>query len=120
MPSQAGGLDNIVTSFSDISGKLSKVPFDKLGDNLNKLLVTANGTLGSAQVKQTLSSLSDTLKNASATLNSVNQSYGDDSDFQRNLEQLMKQANDALRSIKLLSDYLDRHPEALLLGRSGK
>jgi paraquat-inducible protein B len=120
LPSQAGGLDNIVTSLSDISGKLSKVPFDKLGDNLNKLLVTANGTLGSAQVKQTLSSLSDTLKNASATLNSVNQSYGDDSDFQRNLEQLMKQANDALRSIKLLSDYLDRHPEALLLGRSGK
>jgi paraquat-inducible protein B len=120
LPSQAGGLDNIVTSLSDISGKLSKVPFDKLGDNLNKLLVTANGTLGSAQVKQTLSSLSDTLKNASATLNSVNQSYGDDSDFQRNLEQLMNQANDALRSIKLLSDYLDRHPEALLLGRSGK
>lgn len=120
LPSQAGGLDNIVTSLSDISGKLSKVPFDKLGDNLNKLLVTANGTLGSAQVKQTLSSLSDTLKNASATLNSVNQSYGDDSDFQRNLEQLMNQANDAVRSIKLLSDYLDRHPEALLLGRSGK
>ena len=62
----------------------------------------------------------DTLKNANATLNSVNQSYGDDSDFQRSLEQLMNQANDALRSIKLLSDYLDRHPEALLLGRSGK
>jgi paraquat-inducible protein B len=120
LPSQAGGLDNIVTSLSDISGKLSKVPFDKLGDNLNKLLVTANGTLGSAQVKQTLTSLSETLKNANATLNSVNQSYGDDSDFQRNLEQLMSQANDALRSIKLLSDYLDRHPAALLFGRSGQ
>jgi paraquat-inducible protein B len=120
LPSEASSLDNIVASVSDISGKLSKVPFDELGDNLNKLLVTANGTLGSAQVKQTLSSLSDTLKNANATLNSVNQSYGDDSDFQRSLEQLMNQANDALRSIKLLSDYLDRHPEALLLGRSGK
>jgi paraquat-inducible protein B len=120
LPSQAGDLDNIVTSLSDISGKLSKVPFDKLGNNLNKLLVTANGTLGSAQVKQTLTSLSETLKSANTTLKSVTQSYGNDSDFQRDLEQLMSQANDALRSIKLLSDYLDRHPAALLFGRSGQ
>jgi paraquat-inducible protein B len=126
VPSQAGGLDNAIANLSDISGKLDKIPFDKIGDNLNRLLVTANRTVGSADVKQTLSSLRQTmqtadttLQNADATLQSVNQDYGNDSDFQRNLEQLMDEATDALRSIKELSQYLDRHPQSLLLGRSG-
>jgi len=32
---------------------------------------------------------------------------------------VMAQGSDTLRSIKQLSDYLDRHPDALLLGRGG-
>lgn len=32
----------------------------------------------------------------------------------------MGQANNTLQSIDQLSSYLDRHPEALLLGRSSK
>jgi paraquat-inducible protein B len=152
LPSQGGGLDNIMASLSDVTTKLSKIPFDALGSNLNKLLVTANGTIGGPEVKQSLTSLSATLKDvqqlvkntndglaptlkalpgltkslqttlhaATSTLGQVGRGYGSDSDFQRNLEQLMDQANGALRSIKLLADFLDRHPEALILGRTGR
>jgi paraquat-inducible protein B len=49
----------------------------------------------------------------------LNQSFGNDSEFQSNLEQLLQQSSAALRSIKQLSDYLNRHPSALLLGRGG-
>ncbi len=120
MPSQPGGLDNILSSASQITTTLAKIPFDKIGDNLNKLLLTANDTIGGKQVKQALAALSATLKNANNTLAGVNQGYGSDSDFQRNLEQLMGEANDTLRSVKGLADYLDRHPQSLLFGRSGK
>lgn len=120
LPSEAGGLDNIMTTASEITTELAKIPFEKIGKDTDKLLVSANNTIGGPQMKQTLTALSDTLKHANTTLDGVNQSYGGDSDFQRQLEQVMSQANDALRSIKLLSDYLDRHPESLLLGRSGK
>jgi paraquat-inducible protein B len=51
------------------------------------------------------------------TLNMLNRSFGNDSEFQSNLQQLMQESSDALSSIKQLSDYLDRHPNALLLGR---
>jgi paraquat-inducible protein B len=66
-----------------------------------------------------LDALTATLKTANVTLQSVNQDYGNDSDFQRNLGQLLAQANAALRSIKELTDYLDRHPQSLVFGRSG-
>jgi len=120
LPSQGGAFDKLSASLTVISGKLSKIPFDEIANNLNKLLVTTNTTVGSPQLKQALTSLVRTLNTTNTTLVSLNQSYGNDSDFQRNLEQLMGHADDTLQSIDELSSYLDRHPEALLVGRSSK
>ncbi|MCB8877344.1 PqiB family protein [Acidisoma silvae] len=150
LPNSDGSGDPL-TALSTITAKLSAIPFSEIGQNLNNLLKTANGTLGSQDVKKAIASLSTTLQsvqtlvdntnkglqptlkqlpvmtqNLNATLRNANQtvaqlsrSYGGNSDFSRNLGQVMAQANDALRSVKELADYLDRHPEALLLGRTG-
>lgn len=150
LPSENGGTD-LFTAASQITSKISAIPFAEIGANLNKLLVTSNQTLGGDQVKSALTNLSETLQsvqhlvtstdkglqptlralpamtaNLNATLRDANQtlgqlsrSYGGASDFQRSLEQLMQQADGALRSIKDLTDFLNRHPEALILGRSG-
>ncbi len=64
--------------------------------------------------------LQDTLKHANAALASVSGSYGEDSDFQRNIERVLAQASDAVRSVRLLSDYLTRNPSALILGRTSQ
>jgi hypothetical protein len=50
----------------------------------------------------------------------VQRDYGDDSDFQRNVAQLLAQANAALQSLRQLTSDLDRNPQSLLLGRKGK
>jgi paraquat-inducible protein B len=50
-------------------------------------------------------------------LQSVDTGYGDNSKFYRNLDRLLVQINDAAQSIRVLSDILARHPEALLRGR---
>ena len=117
LPSQAGGLDATMASLNTVSAKLAQVPFKDIGDNLNKLLLTANGTIGGSQMKQTLASLAATLKTANTTFGAINHSYGSDSDFQHELSQMLDQANNTLFSVKQLADYLNRHPQALLLGR---
>jgi paraquat-inducible protein B len=117
LPSADGGLDATIANIADISGKLDKIPFEQIGKNLNRLLVTTNHTVASTNVQATLKALDATLQAATATLSSVNQDYGSDSDFQRNVQQLLNEANDTLRSIKQLSDYLDRHPQSLVFGR---
>ena len=43
--------------------------------------------------------------------------YGDNTQFNRDLERLLIQLNDATRSIRSLADLLSRHPEALIKGR---
>jgi paraquat-inducible protein B len=120
VPSQPGGLDNAIANVTDISAKLDKIPFDQIGNNLNQLLLTANHTIGGPQVKQSLNSLNQTLKTATTTLKGVQQDYGDDSDFQRNLLQVLAEANAAMASLRQLTQDLDRHPQSLLLGRGGQ
>jgi paraquat-inducible protein B len=118
LPSQGAGFDKITASLTTISASLAKVPFEAIGNNLNKLLVTTNNTIGGPQLKQSLASLNETLKAANTLLGGINQGYGSGSDFQQNMDLLMNQANNTLYSINQLTNYLDRHPESLLLGRS--
>jgi paraquat-inducible protein B len=49
---------------------------------------------------------------------SLNNGYGGDSRFNRELDRLMPQLNEAVRSFRALADLLSRHPEALIQGRS--
>lgn len=120
IPSVPGGLDQTLASANALITNINKMDFKQIGDNLNKLLITANGTLGGPQVKQTLTQLDQTLKTADTTLTMLNQGFGTDSDFQRGLNQLLQQTTQTEQSVQSLTDYLGRHPQSLLLGRSGQ
>ena len=56
---------------------------------------------------------------ANAALASIERGYGKESDINRQLERLLGQASDMARSVRLLADFLGRHPEALVRGRPG-
>ena len=135
IPSQGGGLDNILTAVSDMAGKLDRLPLDQIGQNLNGTLRSASGALASVQelvrnantgltplfrrVPEITAALQDAAAKASRTFGSLDNSYGSNSQFQRELERAMTQVGDTARSIRILADFLDRHPEALVRGRAG-
>ena len=48
---------------------------------------------------------------------SVDRGYGYDSRFNRELDRLLPQLNETVRSFRALADLLARHPEALVKGR---
>jgi paraquat-inducible protein B len=134
IPSSGGGIDNILNAASDIAAKLGRLPLDEIGANLNNTLRSATGTLGSVQELATkadssltpalarlpavMTALQEAVTRATRTFGSLDSSYGKDSQFNRELERAMSQVGDTARSIRLLADYLDRHPEALVRGRA--
>jgi paraquat-inducible protein B len=150
LPSQGGGLDNITASLSDIATKLDAIPFDEIGKNLNSALASLSQTVGGPDVKNALQKLSATLTDVQHLVHNTDKGmepvlkrlpqmsadlqqavahanaalgeggYGGNSDFARNLSNLLDQVNDAARSIRLLADFLDRHPEALIRGRTAQ
>jgi paraquat-inducible protein B len=57
---------------------------------------------------------------AGKLLGSADAGYGENSQFRRDLQRLLEQVDDTARSVRLLADYLDQHPEALLRGRTAR
>lgn len=64
-----------------------------------------------------IKSLRETADAAQGTLATVQTLLG--SSNNTDLPKLMRQLSDAARSVRVLADYLDRHPESLLRGRKG-
>ena len=65
-------------------------------------------------------SLEASLKRTDKLIASLESGYGGDSRFNRDIGRMMAQLSDAARSIRVLSDLLSRHPEALIRGRTDK
>ena len=90
--------------------------------DLQKLVRQTNAGLTPAL--QRLPAISDQLQQAMTHANELlagaGSSYGGNSDFHRDLEQLIEQAGDAARSVRMLADFLNRHPEALVRGRANE
>ncbi len=119
LPFKAGGLDAMLANATDITNKVDQIPFQQIGDNLNKLLKTANGTLGGAQTQQLIEQLTSTLQTANTALQDLHQGFGQDSDFQRSLQQILNQTNATLQSLQALTTYINQHPQSVIFGRNG-
>jgi paraquat-inducible protein B len=64
------------------------------------------------------SNLQLTLANANRLVSSADTGYGDSSKLHRDLDRLLSQFNDMAQSVRVLADLLNRHPEALIRGRT--
>jgi len=143
-----GGLSDMTSSLAQIAAKLNQIPFADIGKNVDRTLRSVNEIVSGPKLQGALSELSLTLQEvrklahdanagmgpvlarlpdlaeqmqkATQNLNAAlgEQGYGQSSAFQQNMAELVTQARDAARSIRLFVDYLERHPEALLRGRS--
>ena len=147
LPSETDDLQDVGATLAQIANKLNHIPFEEMGENAGKILASVQKATASPKLEHALASLDNTLQEAGAlakqartdlgpalarlpsiseklekAVDGANQAlgqggYGSDSSVQRQLERTMSQVADAARSIRLLADYLNRHPEALVSGR---
>jgi paraquat-inducible protein B len=59
------------------------------------------------------------LKDSHAAIASIQRTVGADSALAASAESVMEELSRAARSIRVFTDYLDRHPDALLRGKVG-
>ena len=116
IPTAPGSFDKLQEQLADIVDKLDKVPFDSIGKHLDQSLAGLDATIKRVN-GQTLPAFNDTLHGVQKTLGSANEALSGDSPLQRNLGATLEQVQRAARSLRVLTDYLGGHPEALLRGR---
>ncbi len=89
--------------------------------NLNRSLQSVESVLGKVnkEVGPLVESLRKTSEAAEATLVSTESMVGENSQIRYDLSQLLQELTEAARSIRLLADYLEQNPSALLSGKGG-
>lgn len=120
IPTVPGTLSDVQPQIAEIVAKVNKVPFDEIGRNLNDTLSQArlaieqlrpDAQASLAEVRRTLQSVQETLARADRSL------LDPSAPIQRNAEQTLQDLQRAAQSLRVLTDYLQRHPESLLRGK---
>ena len=118
IPTIGGSFDKLQEQLQAMVDKLSKLPIEALADNLNGSLDELRQTL--KQVNgDVLPQLQRTLERSEQTLENANQALADGSPQRQQLGDTLEEVQRAVRSVRVLSDYLSRHPESLIRGRDG-
>ncbi len=118
LPTVPGQLEATEASINNIITKLNKMPLQQIGENLDKALSELDLTLVSA--RGTLETAQGTFATARGTLGNASNLTAPNSAQVQQLDSTLQEVSRAARSIRVLSDYLERHPEALLRGKKGE
>jgi paraquat-inducible protein B len=117
IPTVPGSFDKLQEQLQAMVDKLSKLPIDSIANNLNGSLSELQRTMKQVnsdvlpQMRGTLEELQNTLKTANETLD-------EDSPARQQVNQAMDEVQRTARSVRVLTDYLSRHPESLIRGRT--
>jgi paraquat-inducible protein B len=139
LPTIPAPLQIITARVNSLLSKIETVPIEKIGKDLGDTLQNVKSLTDSAELLQAVKALNETLQTtrqlvqnldsnvapaisstldqAQKTLVSVEGTLGKDSPMQHEIRRALKELGDAARSIRVLADYLERHPDALIYGK---
>ena len=142
IPSIPSTVEQIMESATRFLAKLEKLPLDALVADLRGVLRSTDDAVKEAKkfvsgiegdseellkaitevaiaAKPMVARAEKALASAEKALASVDDLAGEKSEVRQQLAIMIQELTDASRSIRQLADYLERHPEALIKGKTG-
>jgi paraquat-inducible protein B len=132
LPVIASPLPELEAKIGSILTKIDALPFAAIGSDLQTTLASASKLMKDADVamnrintevtpelKPTIQSFRKAIESADQVLKSTDANMlGKDSLAQEELRNAMQEVTRAARSVSVLTDYLERHPDALIRGKT--
>ena len=144
LPTVPSEFEQITRSVNEVLQKVAGLQLEELVGDLRATVKSAQDLVGSPEVKGAVANLNRSLASlesvlskvdnqvgplveslreasaaAQATLVSTENMVGENSQIRYDLSQLLQELTEAARSIRLLADYLEQNPNALLSGKGG-
>ena len=116
LPTVNSSFDRVQEQVAGIVERIEKVPFEAIGKNLDTTLASLDKALKQLD-GDVLPEASKTLQRAQQTFGTAESALADDAPLQHDLSQTLQEVQRAARSLRMLTDFLGRHPESLLRGR---
>ena len=119
-------LPTVLTPLDELRGlltRLARLPLDRMGTDLSQSLAALRDTMDSTNTllkrldRETASELTQTLAQTRRTLASAEKVLAPNSPLQAEAYRTLQELASAARSFRIMADYLERHPEALIRGK---
>ncbi len=139
IPTIPSSIEEITGSITTVLNKIEKLPLKELTDSLVRTVEGIEKAVNSPEIKQTVRSLDETMQSlnrlasnmdkdlapqaskalgeAHKALKAVREAVADNSPLRYDLETMLRELADASRSIRLLAEYLESNPNALIYGK---
>ncbi len=124
LPTIPSSLASLQHSLSHFAQKLDNLPLDTLIADLRQTLASLRGMLQSTDAlaqrldKQVVPQLDETLQEFRRTLVATERLLAADAPLQQDVRDALHQLGRASQSLHDLAEFLERHPESLIRGRS--
>jgi paraquat-inducible protein B len=124
-PTIPAPLAQIVERIDNILTKVDRIPFGQIGEDLKVAVKELSATL--AEIKsisgkvnlETIPKVNAALENLQDVMQGIESTLGPDSALNYNARTVTDELSMAIRSIRSLLEYLERNPQALILGKEG-
>ncbi len=148
VPTLPTPLDAVTNKITQILDKVNALPLEQIGDDLEATLAGARAIVDSPDLGRAIAELAEALgemqtllaqanthlspelsstlsatrtafQEAQTTFGSANALIGPDGQFAVEAVRTMQEVSGAARAVRVLAEYLERHPEALIQGKGG-
>jgi paraquat-inducible protein B len=117
------GLDKLVNS-SELEASIASLhraldSFDAAMGSTSRVMNRVDGEIGPtvAQLRESAGRIGDVLEQTQGLLDELHMAVGEDSDLRVHTTAAMNELSKAARSLRVLTDYLQTRPEALIKGK---
>ena len=117
LPTVPGNLQSLQDSITSLVAKLNKIPFEGISNDLRKTLGDADVLVNTINTDLAPEAKA-TLTAAREALTSANRALQSDSPLQQSTTDTMRELSRTAASFRSLVEYLERHPEALIRGKT--
>ena len=126
-------LDTVTEKVTDILAKIDRLPIEAIGEDLRGTLSRVRHLVEEAEIQAAIDALSSTLSEAKVLVGRLNDDvvpplttplqqtsrFSNDlnTELTPQLSDVLRELQGAARAIRILSDYLEQHPDALIKGK---
>jgi paraquat-inducible protein B len=116
LPTSGGSLEELQTAIASIAAKIDKMPLQQIGSDVQQTLRSANKLVQRLDSEVTPEARG-MLVDARKTLANADRLLANDAPLQQDAQGALREIADAARALRVLADYLERHPESLIRGK---
>jgi len=115
----------LLTHLSQLLERVNKMPIEDVLNQAREVMQAYRELAQAPEIRESLHSFNDTMGNANNSLKALDDllasaktGYGNESQVRREISDLLRELQDTAKSVKVLADYVDQHPESFIRGKA--